>query len=189
MKVDLPIQLPQKYVKWSLIASFLIFVCGILAIILPLAFSFGIAVFLGLVVLVGGMAHAVFAFQTRSIGGFLGHMLLFALYELAAICLLANPLLSIFSLALMLAVFLLLEGILELALYIRIRRFGHSFWVLIDGVGTLILGILIVSQWPPTSVEIIGTLIGISLILTALSRLFLSLAARALIPARTSGDT
>src|SRR5215467_7570730 len=164
MKVDLPIQLPQKYVKWSLIASCLIFVCGILAIILPLTFSFGIAVFLGLVVLVGGIAHAVFAFQTQHIGGFLGHMLLFALYELAAICLLVNPLLSIFSLALMLAVFLFVEGVLELALYFRIRRFGHSYWVLIDGVGTLILGILMVSQWPPASEDTIGTLVGISLI-------------------------
>src|SRR5258708_11453529 len=98
MKVDLPIQLPQKYVKWSLIASSLVFVCGILAIVLPLTFSLGIAVFLGLVVLVAGMAHAVFAFQTQHIGGFLLHMLLFSLYEIAAICLFANPLLIIRSL-------------------------------------------------------------------------------------------
>ena len=180
MKVDLPIQLPQKYVKWSLIASSLVFVCGILAIVLPLTFSLGIAVFLGLVVLVAGMAHAVFAFQTQHIGGFLGHMLLFALYEMAAICLLANPLLSILSLAVMLAVFLILEGVLELALYFRLRRFRHSFWVLIDGVGTLILGILIVSQWPPASEDTIGRLVGISLILTAVSRVFLSFAVRGL---------
>jgi uncharacterized membrane protein HdeD (DUF308 family) len=182
MKVDLPIQLPQKYVKWSLIASSLVFACGILAIVLPLTFSLGIAVFLGLVVLVAGMAHAVFAFQTQHIGGFLGHMLLFALYEMAAICLLANPLLSILSLAAMLAVFLILEGVLELALYFRLRRFRHSFWVLIDGVGTLILGILIVSQWPPASEDTIGTLVGISLILTAVSRVFLSFAVRGLGP-------
>jgi uncharacterized membrane protein HdeD (DUF308 family) len=182
MKVDLPIQLPQKYVKWSLIASSLVFVCGILAIVLPLTFSLGIAVFLGLVVLVAGIAHAVFAFQTQHIGGFLGHILLFALYEMAAICLLANPLLSILSLAVMLAVFLILEGVLELALYFRLRRFRHSFWVLIDGVGTLILGILIFSQWPPAFEDTIGTLVGISLILTAVSRVFLSFAVRGLGP-------
>jgi uncharacterized membrane protein HdeD (DUF308 family) len=181
-KIDLPIQLPQKYVKWSLIASLLVFVCGILAIILPLTFSLGIAVFLGCVVLVAGLAHAVFAFQTQHMGGFLGHILLFALYELAAICLLANPLLSIFSLAIMLAVFLILEGILELALYFRLRRFRHSSWVLADGVGTLILGILIFSQWPSISIDTIGALIGISLALTAVSRVFLSLAVRGLRP-------
>src|SRR5260370_2693743 len=99
MKVDLPIQLPQKYVKWSLIASSLVFVCGILAIVLPLTFSLGIAVFLGLVVLVAGMAHAVFAFQTQHIAGFLGPSLLFALYDVAALSLLLNPLLTILYLA------------------------------------------------------------------------------------------
>jgi uncharacterized membrane protein HdeD (DUF308 family) len=82
----------------------------------------------------------------------------------------------------MLAVFLILEGVLELALYFRLRRFRHSFWVLIDGVGTLILGILIVSQWPPASEDTIGTLVGISLILTAVSRVFLSFAVRGLGP-------
>ena len=180
MKVDLPIQLPQKYVKWSLFASGVVFVCGILAIVLPLTFSFAIAVFLGVVFLVGGMAHAIFGFQTQPIGGFLEHMLLFALYEIAAVCLLANPLLSIFSLALLLATFLIHEGILELLIYFRLRQFRHSFWILIDGIGTLILGILILGQWPPVSEDIIGTLVGISLILTAVSRLFLSLAVRAL---------
>lgn len=182
MTVDLPIGLPKKYAKWSLIASFLIFVCGILAIVLPLTFSLAIAIFLGLAVLVGGLAHAVFAFQTRHIDGFLGHMLLFALYELAAICLLANPLLSIFSLALLLAVFLILEGVLELVLYFRLRRFHHSSWVLIDSVGTLVLGILILAKWPPASEDTIGMLVGVSLILTALSRVFLSFAVRALGP-------
>jgi uncharacterized membrane protein HdeD (DUF308 family) len=61
---------------------------------------------------------------------------------MAAICLLANPLLSVLSLAFMLAIFLLVEGILEFALYFRLRRFHHSIWLLIDGVSTLILGIL-----------------------------------------------
>ena len=173
MSAGISVGVFRKYSKWSLIASIIVFVCGVLAIVLPLTFSLGIAVLLGLTVLVAGMAHAVFAIQTQHIGGFLWHTLLFAVYELAAICLLANPLLSIFSLVLLLAVFLLVEAILELALYFRLRRFHHSFWVLIDGIGTFILGILIVSQWPPTSEDVIGTLVGLSLILTALSRVFL----------------
>ena len=51
---------------------------------------------------------------------------------MAAICLLVNPLFSVLSLSLFLAIFLLLEGILEFALYFRLRRFHHSIWLLID---------------------------------------------------------
>jgi uncharacterized membrane protein HdeD (DUF308 family) len=160
-------------------------VCGILAIILPLTISFGIALIIGCLILAAGIGHLFYAFQTRSVDGFLWQILLSTLYVMAAICLLANPLLSVLSLSLFLAIFLILEGILEFALYFRVRRFRHSIWLLIDGVGTLVLGILLLSQWPPASPEIIGALIGISLMLSAVSRLIFTMAIRALNPATT----
>jgi uncharacterized membrane protein HdeD (DUF308 family) len=180
MNVESIVPVIKKASRWVIISGVVIFVCGILAMILPLTFSFGIALIIGCLVLVAGIAHFVFAFDARSVGGFVWQMLVGALYEMAAICLLVNPLFSVLSLTLILAIFLLLEGILELALYFRLRRFRHSVWVLIDGIGTLILGILIVSRWPPDSPEIIGTLIGISLMLSAISRVIFSLSIRAL---------
>lgn len=170
---------------WLIVWSTITFVCGILAIILPVEFSLGIALIIGCLILVAGIAHLLFAFQTRNIGGFLWQILLSGLYLIAAICLLANPLFGAFSLALILAIFLLLEGILEFVLYFSLRRFRHSAWLLVDGICTLILGILLLSRWPPASPEIIGALIGISLMLSAVSRLILSLAIRAVSPAST----
>jgi uncharacterized membrane protein HdeD (DUF308 family) len=95
-----------------------------------------------------------------------------------------NPLLSVLSVTLFLAIFLLLEAVFELVLYSSLRRFRHSVWVLFDGIGTLILGILMIRQWPPATPEIIGTLIGISLMLSAISRTIFLLAVRALSPAK-----
>lgn len=170
----------KKVSVWVIIWSIVTFVCGILAIILPLTFAFGIALIIGCLVLVAGFAHLVFAFQTRNVDGFLWQILVSMLYGVAAICLLVNPLLSVLSLTLILAIFLFLEGILELALYFCLRRFRHSVWVLIDGIGTLILGLLMIKQWPPATPEIIGALIGISLMLSAISRGIFLLAFRAL---------
>jgi uncharacterized membrane protein HdeD (DUF308 family) len=173
----------RKASIWVISWGILTFVCGILAIILPLTFSFGIALIIGCLVLVAGIAHLVFAFQTRSLDGFIWQILISILYGVAAICLLVNPLLSLLSLTLFLAIFLFAKGILELALYFCLRRFRKSVWVLIDGIGTLILGILMVRQWPPATPEIIGALIGISLMLSAISRVIFLLAVRALRPA------
>jgi uncharacterized membrane protein HdeD (DUF308 family) len=183
LNIESIVPLIKKASVWVIIWGIVTFVCGILAIILPLTFSFGIALIIGCLVLVAAIAHLFFAFETRSVDGFLWQMLVSVLYGVAAICLLVNPLLSVLSLTLVLAIFLLLEGILELALYFVLRRFRHSVWVLIDGIGTLILGILMVMQWPPATPEIIGTLIGISLMLSAVSRVALSLAVRTLNPA------
>jgi len=57
--------------------------------------------------------------------------------------------------------------------------------LLLDGIGTLILGIVMLRQWPPASPEIIGALIGISLMLSAVSRLIFTMAIRSLSPATT----
>ena len=173
----------RKMSPWLIVWSTLTFICGILAIILPLTISFGIALIIGCLILGAGIGHLFFAFDTRSVGGFLWQILVSALYVVAAICLLANPLLSVLSLSLFLAIFLLLEGILEFVLYFRLRRFRHSVWLLLDGIGTLILGIVMLRQWPPASPEIIGALIGISLMLSAVSRLIFTMAIRSLNPA------
>ena len=180
MNIESIVPVMKKASAWVIIWGIVTFVCGILAIILPLTFSFGIALIIGCLVLVAAIAHLFFAFETRSVDGFLWQMLVSVLYGVAAICLLVNPLLSVLSLTLVLAIFLLLEGILELALYFVLKRFRHSVWVLIDGIGTLILGFLMIRRWPPASPEIIGTLIGISLMLSAISRVVLSLAVRTL---------
>jgi len=80
----------KKASPWLIIWSTVTFVCGILAIIPPLTISFGIALIIGCVILAAGIGHLVFAFQTRSVDGFLWQILLSALYVVAAICLLAN---------------------------------------------------------------------------------------------------
>ena len=183
MNVDSIAPAIKKASVWVITWSIIVFICGILARILPLTFAWGIAFVIGGVLMIGEIGHFVFAFQTRGLGGFLWHMLLGTLYAIAAISLLANPLWSILSLSLILAVFLLIEGALELALYFRLRQFRHSVWLLIDGLGTLVLGILMIGQWPPSSPEVIGTLVGLSLMLTAGSRLVLLFAIRALEPA------
>jgi uncharacterized membrane protein HdeD (DUF308 family) len=183
MNIESIVPVMKKASAWVIIWGIVTFVCGVLAIFLPLTFSFGIALLIGCLVLVAAIAHLFFAFETRSVDGFLWQILVSVLYGVAALCLLVNPLLSVLSLTLILAILLLLEGILELALYFCLRRFRHSLWMLIDGIGTLILGILMVRQWPPASPEIIGTLIGISLMLSAVSRVVLSLAVRTLNPA------
>jgi uncharacterized membrane protein HdeD (DUF308 family) len=168
----------RKASGWSMLWGILMFICGILAISLPLASSIGIIILLAWLILFAGISHLIFAFHSHSIGGFLWQILLALIYGAAAIYMLMNPLLGVLSLTLVLAVFLLVEGILELALYFRIRQVRHAGWVLFDGIVTLILGILIWAQWPSSAVWVIGTLVGISLIFSGISRFMLSLAVR-----------
>jgi len=164
----------------SMVWGVLMFICGILAISLPLASSIGIVIVLAWLILFAGIAHLFFAFQSQSIGGFLCKVLLALIYGIAGGYMFMHPLLGVLSLTLVLAMFLLFEGVMEIVLYFNIRGLRHSGWVLFDGIITLILGALIWAHWPSTAVWVIGTLIGISLMFSGISRLMLSMAVRKL---------
>src|ERR1700747_1115644 len=128
---------------WSIVWGIVMFLCGLVAIALPLASSIGIVIVLAWVILFAGIAHLIFAFQSRGVGAVIWQLLLGVAYGIAAIYMLTHPLLGVLSLTLVLAIFLLFEGVLEIALYFRIRQVRHSGWVLFDGIVTLILGMLI----------------------------------------------
>src|SRR6476620_1608020 len=168
---------------WSMAWGILMFACGILAIALPLASSIGIAIILAWLILFAGVWHLIFAFHARGIGGVLWQIVLALLYGIIGFYMLMNPLLGVLSLTLLLATFLLIEGVLEIIFYFQLRGTQHSGWILCDGIVTLILGILVWAQWPSSAVWLIGTLVGISLIFSGISRFMLALAVRKHLPA------
>jgi uncharacterized membrane protein HdeD (DUF308 family) len=51
-------------------------------------------------------------------------------------------------------------------------------WIIAAGVIALIVGVLIFIHWPSSSLVVLGTLAGISLIMTGWSYLMIALAAR-----------
>jgi uncharacterized membrane protein HdeD (DUF308 family) len=82
------------------------------------------------------------------------------------------------SLTLALAIYLFAEGVLELVLSFRLRPMPGSSWLLFDAIITLILAIMIWRTWPSSTEWVVGTLVGISMLFSGISRLMLSLAAR-----------
>src|SRR5438105_15344438 len=161
--------------KGNMIWGILMLICGFLAITLPLASGIGVAVVIGWLLLISGVWHLLFGFRSASgIGGFLWQLLLAIVYGAAGLMILLYPLAGLAWLTLVLATFLLIEAALEFVLYFNIRSRANAVWVLVDAIITLLLGILIWARWPFSSVWAIGTLIGVSLIFSGISRLMLS---------------
>jgi len=161
--------------KGDMIWGILMLICGFLAIGIPLASGIGVAIVIGWLVLISAVWHLIFGFRSASgIGGVLWQILLALIYGAAGIAILRYPLAGLAWLTLVLATFLLIEAALEIALYFSIRRRVNAGGVLLDGIITLLLGILIWTQWPFSSAWALGTLVGVSLIFSGVSRLMLS---------------
>jgi uncharacterized membrane protein HdeD (DUF308 family) len=77
-----------------------------------------------------------------------------------------------------LASLFLVEGVLDIVLFFKARGIRGSGWFLFDGIITLLLGLMIYAQWPSSSAWAIGTLVGVSLIISGVTRVMLALTVR-----------
>jgi uncharacterized membrane protein HdeD (DUF308 family) len=162
----------------SIVWAILLIVFGFLAIVLPLASSIGVVILVAWLIIFSGGFQFIYAFQSKGIGHILWKLLVAILYLIVGIYFLLNPLIGVASFTLVLAFFFLIEGILDLVAYFQNRSAQGSAWILMDGIITLILGVLVWRQWPSNSLWVIGTLVGVSMIMTGVTRLMISFAAR-----------
>jgi uncharacterized membrane protein HdeD (DUF308 family) len=174
MNSETTINEEKTVTRWSMVWGIIMFLCGLLAIALPLATSIGIIIVLGWLLLASAVAHLIFVFHSHSIGGVLWKLLLAVFYGFIGFYMLTHPILGVATVTIVLAIFLFCEGAVEIAFYFHIRRSANAVWVLFDGIVTLILGYMIWIHWPSNLGWVLGTLIGISLMFSGISRFMLS---------------
>jgi len=168
----------NKSVGWSIALSVLMIVAGVLAIASPLAAGIAVNVLVAWLLVFSGAIHLVFAWYRPSAGGLIWEVLVAILYGFIGVYVLMHPVRGLESLTLALAIYLLVEAILEFVLGFTLRPLPGSGWLLFDGLITLILAVMIWRTWPSSSAWVIGLLVGISMLFSGTSRLMLSLAAR-----------
>ncbi|WP_439344524.1 HdeD family acid-resistance protein [Vacuolonema iberomarrocanum] len=169
----------KKGTTGSLVLGALMIVLGFAAISLPLATSLAFAFWIGWLLVGNSIVTLIYAVQTRQEGGFILKLLLFALYLGAGLLLIINPLEGVLTLTLLLGGFLIAEGVSELLLAFQLRSLSSNWgWVLLNAIVTLLIGIVILAEWPLNAPWVVGTLVGVSFIASGFSRVMLSLAVR-----------
>ena len=164
---------------WSIALGILMIVAGIIAIFAPMEAGLVIVIVLGWMAIFNGVAQIIYAFSHEARHRWL-EAILGLIYIIAGIYLLVHPVGGLLALTLLLSCFLIVYGVFALVLAFQMRPAPGWGWVLFDAVVTILLGILIYIHWPGTSDFTIGTLFGISFIISGVSRLMVSLAVRRL---------
>jgi uncharacterized membrane protein HdeD (DUF308 family) len=125
--------------------------------------------------MLAGIVHLMLGFRAHGAGSMIWKLLVGIAYLCFGI---VHPVLGVASLTLVLASLFLIEGILDIILFFKMRPLQGSSWVLLDGIVTLLLGLIIYMQWPSSSAWTIGTLVGVSMIFSGVARVMMSLAVR-----------
>lgn len=180
MSIASPLSIAKTSVGWSIALSILMIVAGLLAIAIPPAAGLAVTVLVGWLLIFSGVAHLIFGWHMRTAGGMIWEILLGLLYIFIGGYILYQPVAGLESLTLALAIYLLIEAILEFMLGFLVRALPGSGWLIFDGIITLILAIMIFKTWPWSTAWVIGTLVGVSMLFSGISRLAISMAARRL---------
>jgi uncharacterized membrane protein HdeD (DUF308 family) len=151
---------------------------GFLALGLPFAAGIGVSIAVGWIVVFGGILYGASAFAARGAGPFLWRVLAGLVYVIGGFYLIFHPGLALATLTLALALLFFFEGIMEILAFFQHRTLPGAGWMLFNGFVTVFLAYIIWRPWPNSSIWAIGTILGINLIFSGITRLSYSIAAR-----------
>lgn len=170
----------RNHWKAYLIEGILLLIFGLGAILLPLLAGLTIAILLGWMFFVSGLAGLAFSFWTRKGPGFWWSLASAVLALIAGIILIAQPVQGILTITFVIGVYFLAEGVATIMYALQHRsKMSESWgWMLASGVIDILVAFIIISGWPGTAAWVIGLLVGINLVFGGSSLIALALAAR-----------
>lgn len=169
---------------WVLALGVTLIVLGFFALGAPLVVSLTSVLFFGWLLIVGGALQTIHGFWRRQWSGFFLDLLAGVLYLVVGLMFIEEPLASLTSLTLIIAAALMFVGMMRIVVALS-SNFQHWMWLLLNGVVSLILGVLIWRGWPETSLWVIGLFIGVDMLFYGWALVMLALGVRSL-PVKTA---
>ncbi len=137
---------------------------GILALLNPFGATLAAELLAGWSFLVIGVAQIINAFREEEWGGRLWTILLGVVALLAGISLVMNPLAGIITLTVVLGVMFLVSGIFKLIVGFRVHDSALKWAVIISGIISILLGLMILSNFPGSAVVALGVMLAVELL-------------------------
>ncbi|WP_428484675.1 HdeD family acid-resistance protein [Rhodopila sp.] len=163
-----------------LIEGIVLLILGIAAILVPPLAGIGVTIFVGWLLLIGGVVGIVATVGARQAPGFAWSLLSALAALLVGVLLLWNPLAGLVSLTYVLIAYFVIDGVLSIVYAIEHRReqSGRWGWLVFSGVTDLVIALVIISGAPASFAWALGLLVGIDLIFAGGPLIAMALEAR-----------
>jgi uncharacterized membrane protein HdeD (DUF308 family) len=161
-----------------LVLGVLTVILGFLAMMAPMMTGMTVAVMIGFLLIMAGIARSIFAFKAKSWGKGIVVFLLGLLTLIVGFYMVTRPAVAAVSLTLFLAAYFIVDGIFEIIEAFDLKPIDGWGWMLIGGIVSILLGFMIWRQWPVSGAWAIGILVGIKLVFAGMEMAMLGLAGR-----------
>lgn len=163
---------------WLLAQGILLVVLGTIGLGMTFWLTLATVFIFGIFLVIGGVVQLFQAFKCRGWQSILWHVIIGILYVLAGVIIFGNPLMASTMLTLLLGGVLIGIGIVRLVMALQHRVLKNWIWPLIGGIAAIILGFMILAQWPISGFWVIGLFVAIEMIFSGWSYIFIALGAR-----------
>jgi uncharacterized membrane protein HdeD (DUF308 family) len=168
----------RKNWGWLLGLGVVFVILGFIGLGMTFAVTMASVLMFGILLLVGAGAQFVDAAKCKGWKGIIFHILIAFLYVVAGIGAIVDPVGASAVLTLMLAGALIFIGLVRGIMAFQMRGVGNWLWPLLGGVISILLGGVILANWPVSGLWIIGLFVSIELIVNGWSYIFVALAAK-----------
>jgi len=155
----------------------IVLITGILAIGSPFVAGASVAMMVGVLLVIGGISHLIFAIRGRT---GIWSILFGVLTIIVGGYMLANLGIALASLTLFLAAYFIVSGIFEILFAFRVKPVNGWGWALFSGIVSVILGLLIWGQFPLSGAWAVGILFGIRMVFIGWTLIIIGSGARKL---------
>jgi len=174
--VAMPQELAQ-YWGWLLALGIGLLALGVAAVARAFTATIASMLFFGWLLVIASGIEIAQAVMVGHWAGFFHHLLAAILFGVIGLLLVTRPLISAEAVTLVMAIFFLIGGLFQLIASFVVALPGWG-WQALDGIITIILGALVLAQWPASGLWVIGLFIGIDLIFYGFAWIALALGLR-----------
>jgi len=169
----------RKHSTWFLVMGIALVIVGLIAIGSAVAMTIVSVLFLGWLLIIGGLFEVIHGFTRHPWSGFFINLLGGVLYAVAGLVMVSNPALAAVTLTLLISMMLIVAGVFRLFIAFTTPLL-HRGWLILNGAISILLGAMIWSSWPLSGLWVIGLFIGIDIIFDGWTEIMLALSARSL---------
>lgn len=174
---SLPPELKRNWV-WLLALGVLFIALGTIALSMVVGVTLASMLFLGVLLIIAGLSQILDVFKSKHWRGAVSHALIAVLYIAGGGLIIYDPLLASSLITAALAGVLIVIGVIRLSMAIALREVKGWGWLFLAGLAAIVLGVLILMQWPYSGLWFIGLFVAIELIIAGWTYVFLAFSIR-----------
>ena len=169
---------PGHWWGWLLALGIVQIILGWIAIAVPVVASLAAVATFAVVLIATAIFQLIHAFKVGSWPRSVWYGLGGVFYAIAGLLVAINPIGGALTLAVIIAILFIADGVLRVAFGTSVRPLAGWGWLVAAGLCSIVVGAFLLIGWPATALWVTGLLLGVNLVFAGSMNVVLALASR-----------